>query len=235
MTPFAHLGPLRIERVARRLGDDLRDVVFTGGSTLPLLVSDPLISRFRETEDVDFVLEVVSRVSYDQFQGRLRDRGFQHITDEGASVCRFRVEGILVDAMPLDPTILGFSNRWYRYGIDHAVTVETPGGLEVRHLSAAAFLATKLEAFHDRGRNDYFASHDLEDVLTVLDGRSEIVGEVLEAEALHSFLSTSVRALLEEPRFLDALPGHIEQGPVTAAREQIVLERLRQIADLEGA
>lgn len=39
-------------------------------------------------------------------------------------------------------------------------------------------IATKIEAFKGRGRGDFFASHDLEDLIFVMDGRSTIVEEV---------------------------------------------------------
>ena len=234
MSPFDHPGPRRIERVARHLGDLRGDVVFAGGSLVPLLVTDPLVVRFRETKDVDFVVEVVSRAEFGRFAEALRARGFRHVAEPGAPVCRFEIDGVLVDAMPLGSDVFGFSNRWYPYGLAHAVVVTTPGGLAVRHLSASAFLATKLEAFRGRGRGDHLGSHDLEDVVTVLDGRPRIVDEVREAAPLHAYLGGVARDLLSDGRFLDALPGHLEQGPVTAAREAVVLDRLRQIAAFAG-
>lgn len=232
MSAFHHSGPQQIERVASSLGDLLPDVVFAGGSILPLLMTDPTGIRFRETDDVDFVVEIVSRVAYGRFEEALRLRGFRHVMEPRSPICRFRVDGILVDAMPMSPDVLGFANQWYPYGIESAREKETPGGFTVRHLSPPAFLATKLEAFRDRGRNDYLASHDLEDVLTVLDGCADIVGDTQKEEPLHTYLAEEARALLNNEAFLDALPGHIAQGPVTAARATIVLERLREIAAL---
>ena len=134
--------------------------------------------------------------------------------------------------MPNVPDVLGFSNRWYPYGVTHALEATAPDGLPVRHLSAPAFLATKLEAFRGRGKDDYLGSHDLEDIVTVVDGRPGIVADVREAEPVRGVLSAAARAFLADGRFLDALPGHVEQGPVTAGREAIVLDRLRQIASL---
>jgi hypothetical protein len=48
-------------------------------------------------------------------------------------------------------------------------------GSDVHLITAVNFVATKLEAFHGRGANDVTLSHDLEDIVAVIDGRSEIV------------------------------------------------------------
>lgn len=45
------------------------------------------------------------------------------------------------------------------------------------------FIATKLEAFADRGGGDFLASHDLEDITTVTDGRPELTDEAAAAPA----------------------------------------------------
>ncbi len=56
-------------------------------------------------------------------------------------------------------------------------------------MPAPYFLATKLEAFDCRGKNDYLMSRDMEDIVTVLDGRSEIIFEVqLAGEELKDHL-----------------------------------------------
>jgi len=87
----------------------------------------------------------------------------------------------MLDVMPLDEKILGFSNRWYRDAMQAAVVVTISEGLNVRAITAPYFLATKLEAFHGRGQQDYFASHDLEDLIAVVDGRAALLNEVTEA------------------------------------------------------
>jgi hypothetical protein len=51
------------------------------------------------------------------------------------------------------------------------VSVELPSGAGVRSVSAPYFLATKLEAFDGRGSGDYLTSHDIEDLVAVIDGR----------------------------------------------------------------
>jgi hypothetical protein len=48
------------------------------------------------------------------FGERLRALGFLEDTSEGAPLCRWVHSGTILDVMPLDEKILGFSNRWYR-------------------------------------------------------------------------------------------------------------------------
>jgi predicted nucleotidyltransferase len=73
--------------------------------------------------------------------------------------------------MPLDQKILGFSNRWYRAAMESSVTVRLWDDLEIRIVRGPFFIATKLGAFQGRGKGDFFGSHDLEDLISVVDGR----------------------------------------------------------------
>jgi hypothetical protein len=97
-------------------------------------------------------------------------------------------------------------------------------------ISAPYFLATKLGAFHGRGQFDYRMSHDLEDIVAVIDGRPEIVAETQTSEtSLQQYLSDEFRALLSERDFLEALPGHMLPDAVSQQRIRIVLDRMQQI------
>jgi len=70
----------------------------------------------------------------------------------------------------------------------------------------AYFLATKLEAFDGRGGGDFLASHDIEDVVSVIDGRPTLPAEVAEADApLNRYLAARCNALLETPDFVAAI------------------------------
>jgi predicted nucleotidyltransferase len=82
-----------------------------------------------------------------------------------------------------------------------------PSGHSIRLVTSPLFLATKLEAFQDRGAGDYLASHDLEDIATVVDGRAELLEEVGRAdEEVRAYLRERLSALLATDAFVDALP-----------------------------
>lgn len=98
-------------------------------------------------------------------------------------------------------------------------------------VSPPDFLATKLEAFFGRGRGDYATSHDLEDFVSVVDGRDGIVEEVsASSNELRSYLDVELGKLLTDGRFLSALPGHLPSDSGSQARVSILLQRPRAIA-----
>ncbi len=170
-----------LELAAERLRLLLEDIVFVGGCTTGLLVTDPGAAPVRMTHDVDVIAEIGSYADYTVFSDRLRALGFEEDTSEGAPLCRWRHTGLLLDVMPLDAKILGFSNRWYSDALRTAAENILPSGLLLRVVTAPYFLGTKIEAFHGRGAEDYFASHDLEDLIAVVDGRASLIDEVSTA------------------------------------------------------
>jgi predicted nucleotidyltransferase len=150
----------------------LPDVVFVGGAIASLLVTDEGAGAPRPTLDVDVIAEISSYAEYAAFGERLRALGFSEDASEGAPLCRWVQRDTIVDVLPLDEKILGFSNRWHRAAMGTAVAQVLQGGLDVRVVTAPHFLATKIEAFHGRGRGDFAVSHDLEDLVFVIDGRA---------------------------------------------------------------
>jgi hypothetical protein len=182
---------------------------------------------------VDVIAEIGSYADYLIFSERLRALGVQEDSREGAPVCRWVCGSLMLDVMPLDEKILGFSNRWYRDAMQAAVVVTISEGLNVRAITAPYFLATKLEAFHGRGQQDYFASHDLEDLIAVVDGRAALLNEVTEApERLRKFIGNSIHKLLTQPRFQDALPGYALPDAASQARISLLVKRLESLAEL---
>jgi len=223
-----------IAAVARHLGELREKVVFVGGCATGLFISDPAMSEVRATQDVDVIVEVASRLDYYRLEEKLRQRGFKQDMTENAPVCRWLVDRIKVDVMPTQEEILGFSNRWYLPAIKDATPVLLmKGDLTIRLVTPPYFLATKIEAFKGRGHSDYMASHDMEDLITVLDGRPEIVSEIrASGDELKGFLSQTFREFLANNAFLDALPGHLSPDRASQARLPLLIKRLREIAEI---
>jgi predicted nucleotidyltransferase len=220
-----------VERIAQALGPLRERVVFLGGSATGLLITDPKAAPIRPTKDVDVIVEVATTGAYYQVDEALRAQGFRNDTTEGAPSCRYRLDDLILDAMPTDPAILGFTNQWYPEAIHTALERILPSGLTIRLVAPAYFLGTKLEAFYGRGKGDYYGSHDLEDLLTVVDGRREIEKEIEKATpALKAYLNEKVGALLEDAQFCYALEGHLPGDPGSQARVPILLRRLKAIA-----
>jgi len=220
-----------MEIAASRLGNLVDELVFLGGCATGLLLTDPLAPAIRATKDVDVISELGSLVDYHRLSGRLRELGFREDQSDGAPICRWRGGGILLDVMPTHPEILGFGNEWYQPAFAAAEWKALPSGKKIRIVSAPYFLATKLAAFDGRGQGDYMLSHDMEDIVAVLDGRPEIADEVLHCDpGLKIHLQTHLAKLLNDDRYVEALPGHMPSDPGSQARVTIIVQRLKAIA-----
>lgn len=221
-----NLGYLLI--VASALGDLCNEVVFVGGSVAGLLLTDPVAEGIRATKDVDAIVEATTLGQFHQVERRLPELGFTR--DAGSEViCRWRhtSTGVLFDLMPTDPAILGFSNPWYPEAVKTALRVRLSDRVDIRVISGPAFVATKLEAFVGRGGGDFLSSHDMEDILNVVDGRPSIVDELRTAsDTLQKFVREQFKSLLSRPNLENYLPGLLTDEN----RVGVVLSRLRSMA-----
>jgi hypothetical protein len=117
--------------------------------------------------------------------------------------------------------------------MDAAQEREIDAGLRIRVVDPVYFCATKLEAFAGRGNGDFQSSHDLEDLVAVIDGREELLGELQAAdETVRHFVAAETQKLLNARAFLDALPGYLLPDPASQARIRPLVERLHRIAFL---
>lgn len=222
----------RIELVAAALGSLREQLVFVGGCAAGLLITDPAAAPIRATFDVDLVVQVTALTAYHRMEEEFAKLGFKRDMTREAPVCRWVYRNIEVDLMPADSTIIGFANRWYPLAIETAQLFALPGGASIRLIGAPEFLGTKFEAFADRGQGDLLGSHDLEDLLNVIDGRDQMLDEVAQAPAeLRQYLAARCADLLATANFADYLPGHL-QDDSSGERTDRVLERLQMIVSL---
>jgi predicted nucleotidyltransferase len=223
----------RLVRTARRIAPLLNDVVFVGGQVTELLVTDPAGPRVRPTDDVDVIVRVASRTDYHLLQRQLAELGFQPDTRAGAPICRVRTKDELVlDVMPLDPTILGFTNRWYSYAIETAAANTLDVGLAIRVVTAPAFLATKWEAFRSRGNDNLLMSHDVEDIITLVAGRPSILAETRNATPeVRAFIAEQTARLLDDPNAEEIIHDALPDARHLPEFLDVVVERLRELLD----
>lgn len=221
-----------LSAVARRLGPLLEDVAFVGGATVSLYATRSGLIPVRPTDDVDIIIEVASRVRYHVFSERLRQLGF-HEDVEAQILCRWRVDGIVVDVMPTDTSILGFANCWYPLALATAQPFSLKPDLTIRLITSPCFLGTKIEAFLGRGQGDFLLSHDIDDLLSVMLSRNEIVEEVRNApEELREYLGLQFREWLNDLDFVQSISGHLNPDAVSQTHQAVILERIRGIAAL---
>jgi hypothetical protein len=220
-----------LEEAASRLSLFLDEIVFVGGVSLGLLITDQAAAPIRRTNDVDVIAEILTYADYIAFAERLRAAGFQEDASEQPLTCRWivnerqggRKEGLQLDVLPLSKEVLGYTNLWYKSALEHAASFLLPSGRSIRLVTAPYFLGTKMEAFRGRGQMDFQASHDLEDFVAILDGRTTTLEEIAHSpEDLRQYLAEAAKGLLEEPAFLDVLPGFVlDEGRVPLLRERL--------------
>lgn len=115
-----------IEIVSEGLGHLLDKVVFVGGAVTSLYYDDPAAQRIRPTKDVDFIIEISSNIEYNKLEEELRKIGFGHDMSQGAPICRKIYKNIIVDVMPHNLSILGFTNRWHSESIKKSEKTALP-------------------------------------------------------------------------------------------------------------
>lgn len=224
---------LEILRLAIQYLEELADqFAFVGGCATGLLISDPAAPPIRPTDDVDGIVQVLSHAEYHRLAKKLRAKGFAEDQSKGAPLCRWTQNELVLDVMPTATEILGFGNPWYQSALAHAKVLKLPTGEAVKIITAPYFLITKLGAFDGRGRGDYQLSHDMEDFIAVIDGRIELIEELRHSDPeLQEAIAQRVRLLLKDPRFLEAVPGHMPGDAASQQRVPRILQILESIAE----
>lgn len=186
------------------------EVVFVGGATTCLYVDEQIADEIRPTEDVDCTIEIANKNEYDSFQAKLRAKGFSHDTSKGAPICRFKFHDLLVlDVMPNDPKILGFSNSWYNEGIKNKVSAKIEHK-EIYIFSLPYFLASKFEAYNGRGKHDPRFSSDLEDIILVIDSIVNFdLAIYTMSDKLKTYLSEMAHIFLSDKFIIEAIGGFL--------------------------
>jgi predicted nucleotidyltransferase len=199
----------RIKAVYLALEELGPEVVFVGGATVSLYSTRPE-NETRPTEDVDIVVEIMHYAQYAEIEEKLRNKGFINDT-ESRVICRYIIHGITVDVMPTSENILGFANKWYPEAFVNSVSVKVEEGISIRLFSAPYFLATKLEAFIDRGENDGRFSSDFEDIVHILNNRQSVWDEIKNAnESVRRFLKGEFSRLLDQKYIDEWMSVHLE-------------------------
>jgi predicted nucleotidyltransferase len=173
-----HNNIVRIKAIAGLMDQLHEDVVFVGGATVSLY-ADLKATESRPTDDVDIIIELASYHKYVVLDERLRDAGFVNDTASGV-IYRYQIQGITVDIMPTHPEAIGFSNKWYPDGFKESITVKIDGK-SIKIFSLPFFIASKLEAFNNRGKGDYRFSSDFEDIVYVLENNSQVQNLIMGA------------------------------------------------------
>lgn len=209
--------------------------VFIGGGLVPLLITDPAASPARPTKDVDVVFSVATLGEYSYIRQDLLNSGFEDDITLDKPACALFFQGWRVDFLCSSPGIIDAGNRWFEAVLQDPVEHDLDG-VPIWRASTPSWIATKLEAWRNRGRlsngaPDYY-HQDIEDIIAVVDGRPECIEEIADSiEAVGRFLTETISLLLASEDFLSALPGHTGGHE----RAKVVLKRFEAILDQRQA
>src|ERR1700684_2872057 len=144
-----------LEEAATKLAPFLQEIVFVGGVTLGLLITDKAAAPIRSTDDVDVIADIITYSDYIAFSQRLRERHFTEDMSEEPLTCRWYHGKLKLDVLPLREEVLGYTNIWYEGALNNPVSFTLPSGQTIRLITAPYFLGTKMEAFRRRGNMDF--------------------------------------------------------------------------------
>lgn len=219
----------QLGRVVAALGHMQDKVVFIGGSVIGLLISDEAAPDVRTTTDVDLIVEAIG-LRHSEIEAEFRKLGFAHDISEGAHIGRFLLGDLIVDILPIDGSSFGMNTDWHQLAVSTAQTLDL-NGLQIRVINAPLLICTKLAAFHDRGKDDLKTSKDFEDILSIVDGREELLSEIIATDiTAKAFLIQQFAALLKNADLSEAILWQLESDQ--QEREEIILARMSAIASI---
>jgi len=215
-----------VAEVAKALKNYRDKMVFVGGAVVSLYTDDVAAGEIRPTGDIDLTLNIINLSNWVIVQEELSKLGF-HPDPFGHAICSYKYKDIPVDIMSTEDGPLGPSNRWYKIGFTDLwkVKVKTE---EINILKAPYYLATKFEAFNNRG-TDYRTSHDMEDVIYILDNRIDIVDEINKSPlVVKSFIQYEIQRMIDDNILEEVLEAHIHPL-VIEQRYPLIIDKITQI------
>ena len=218
----------KVRTVARALGEIREQVVFVGGSITELYAESPELTDIRPTFDVDCVIPIQTRGKYYELEEKLRQKKFKNDTSTGAPICRWIFDGIVVDIMPDNPDILGFSNQWYKIGMEHRIKHQISETISIYILPVEYYLATKFEALQSRGGTDWRGSSDLEDIIYILNNTPNVINSVKGTtnSELKAYLHKAFQRLFNVPNvpeLIECMLSPSEQHRKTSIYDTLVV------------
>lgn len=219
-----------VEKVALALEEINDDVIYVGGAVVSLYVTDKGAEQPRPTKDIDISVQISSYAQMDQLRERLASKKIYPASSETV-MYRYTYEDVLIDFIPFEETPLGPTNRWLKPGFKRAYPT-TIGKAIIKILPVSMFLATKWEAYKNRG-GDYRMSHDFEDIIYVIDNNLNLVDDIIEADKdVQLFLKEMCNEILSHPSRNEIIECHI--NPFTAnERKELIIEKLKKIEDID--
>lgn len=219
-----------VAQVAQGLQELREKMVFIGGAVISLYTDDPAAEEIRPTSDIDMTINLANYAEWAKMQERLAELGF-YPDPQGQSICSYKFQEIAIDIMPAEDSSIGVSNVWYKPGFKYLQQITLEDGTSINILPSPYFLATKLEAFKDRGKNDFYGSHDFEDIIYLIDNRTTIVDEILAAdEDVRQFIKDELTTIKNHKQADEILAMHIHPL-IREERFKMLMEKIEVITN----
>jgi hypothetical protein len=203
---------------------------FVGGAIISLYADDPAADEVRPKKDIDLSLTLESYGAWAKLQEELATLGFQ--PDQNSKViCRFVYDDVTVDIMPDDDKVIGFSNPWYRPGVQKVQNYQLTDGPDINILPLPYFLATKFSAFNGRGKGNHVTSHDFEDIIYLTDNATAVVAQIGVTDLdVKDYLKKEYRAVWENSNRTEIISCHL-QPLIRTARLKVIERKIVQIIE----
>ena len=120
------------------------------------------------------------------------------------------------------------ANVWFKPGFDYLQEVDVDGQ-KIRILPLPYYLATKFSAYKDRGKNDPRTSHDFEDIIYILDNRTDLVEEIRKAPVdVKKYLCGEFKKIIEGNTLRETIYGNLFYE-TRDKRFEYIMEKLKAI------
>ncbi|MET1260215.1 nucleotidyl transferase AbiEii/AbiGii toxin family protein [Flagellimonas sp. DF-77] len=217
------------KKVALALGNLNKEVVYVGGAMVSLYIDDTAAEDVRPTKDLDLTFQVATFAELEDLREKLIEKGFTQNAEDTVN-CRFRYEDLKVDVMSTQSVGWAPSNLWFAKGFKKAISTILDE-VTIKVLPLPYFLATKMEAFFDRGMKDVYASHDLEDIVYLFNYTTDIDEQILASEKeVKDFLMEKLKIFKNDNTILTAIRGSLYYDQADE-RMEIIQQRIQNITE----
>lgn len=214
---------VRLKVIAKALSELSNKVVFVGGAVVELYTDDPSRGEVRPTDDIDVLVELVNRSNHALLEDKLRAIGFKNDSNSNV-ICRYQYHDIIIDVMPEDSQILGFTNSWYKEGLKNTLMIKLDEEVVILILDLEYFLAAKFEALNSfRHGTDFRFNSDFEDIIYVFDNRLNILEELQAKENLAmAYIKNEVKSLLSRLNIEEEITSNLEPSNSSLRKDRII-------------
>lgn len=215
---------VRIKVLEEALSKLKNKFVYVGGAVVELYCDDPARAEVRTTDDVDVVVELINLSAYATLEEDLIAIGINPDMFSGVA-CRYKYHDIIIDIMPMNEHILGFTNIWYNEGLRNSVSYNLEDNLTIKIFILPYFLGSKFEALKsERHGKDYRCNSDFEDIIYIFDNRINIKNELIESKNdVKSYLQKSISELLKRPHIEEEISSHLGYSSSKQRKDRILL------------